>query len=124
MGKKIKNLLTVLIAATIAFAFTSCGNKHEKALKQQINLMNDYADEFDKDPKSPKLAKLDEKVHDAGERMKSLKDMSEADGRKLMNEYGKELGEASARYMKAKMGSAIGDMGKVLEGFDLEGFGK
>ena len=119
MEKKIKNLLTVLITATFALAFTSCGNKQENAVKDQIKLMNEYADEFDKDPKSEKLAKIDKKITALEERMKGI---SEEDAKKLMSEYGKEMGAAAGRYMKAKLGTTIGGMGKMLEGVNVEGF--
>lgn len=122
MKNKMKTVMTVLLAATMAFVFTSCGNKQEKALKQQIDLMNDYADEFAKDPKSDKLAKIDADLRDLTERMKSMTQLSESEARELMGEYSNELSEASSRYLQARMGSAIGDAGKMLEGLKTDGF--
>ena len=112
--------MTVIIAVAMSCVLSSCGNKHESTLKQQINLMNDYADEFEKDPKSDKLAKIDEKLREVAEKMSSLKELPESEAKKLMTEYAGELSAASARYLKARTGTAIGDIGKMLEGIDIE----
>lgn len=127
MEKKIKTLLTILIAFTFAIGLSSCGNKAESSVKKQIELMNEYADTYEKNPKSASLESIEKKLADLEEKLSAAK-LTEADKKKLINEYGTEMGKAAQRYAKAKMGSTMGNFGemggKMLEGFNMEGFGK
>ncbi len=124
MEKKIKTLLTALIALTFTVALSSCGNKQETAVKEQISLMNDYADEFAKDPKSAELAKIETKILDVAKRMQSFDQLSVDDTKKLTEKYGTEMSEAVLRYQTAQASSMMGNMGKMLEGFNLDGLTK
>ena len=99
MKEKLQYLVGGILALVIAVTFSSCGSSQEKLVKQQIDAMNEYADEFDKDPKSEKLAKIDKKLEEIAERAKDMDELSET----LVEKYKSTLETAMGRYMKAKL---------------------
>ena len=108
----------------MALGLTSCGNSHGKLIEKQIDAMNEYADEYAKDPKSSKLAKIDEKIQEVSKKMDKLDTPSESETKKLKEKYGDKMASAAQRYAKAKLGSMIGaDLGDMMKGFG-EAFGK
>ncbi len=56
--------------------------------------------------------------------MEAVGKPSEADAKKLKEKHEDAMGKAASRYLKAKMGGAMPDMGKLLEGLTPEGLGK
>ena len=113
----IRTIVGGAIALIMALGLTSCGSSHENLVKKQIDAMNEYADEFAKDPKSSKLAKIDEALTEIAEKMDKMGEPSKSKAEKLASKYGADLLAAGQRYAQAKMGSVMGEgLGEMLKG--------
>lgn len=115
MQQKIKYIASGILALVMAVTLSSCGSSQERAIKQQIDAMNDYADEFEKDPKSAKLAKIDKRIEEIAEKMKDMGDAPES----LLKKYRGDLETAGKRYVMAKVGSAAGGLEDFLKGIKI-----
>ena len=100
---------------------TSCESKHGKLVKNQIAAMNAYADEYESNPKSGKLAKIDATLAGISDKIANLDAPSKALEEQLRREYQEELKMALGRYMNAK---TQGQMGGMMEGLQdaMKGF--
>ena len=121
MKQKLMTIAVGLALVLMTGALTSCENKHEKLVKNQIAAMNAYADEYESNPKSGELAKIDARLAEISDKMANLDAPSKAQEEQLQSEYQEELKTALDRYMNAKM---QGQMGGVMKGLQdaMKGF--
>ena len=113
MSKYIKSILSALLAIILSVGLSSCGSKADNLMKKQISLLNEYADTFEKDPKSAKLDEIQEKIGEVGKELNAL-DLSADEKKEMSEKFKTEASEAALRYANAKSGGLLDNAEKMM----------
>lgn len=107
---------TVVLIALVPLA--GCGQSADGLFQQQVDQLNELADAFEVGAEQAEIDAIEKRMKEAKEAFDGL-NLSDDEKKRLIEKYGEEMTEASARLMKAqisKMGGAMKGMIKGMEG--------
>jgi hypothetical protein len=109
------------IALTVCvFSLSGCGSSPADSLmNDMVKCLNEMADAMEKKLPEDKVAAIQTRMKEIGEKLEGLK-LSEEDKKKLLEKHKDAMAKASERMQKAMMGQ-LGNLGNMIPGVPKTG---